>query len=142
MSIPTAPPSGFRDFMPEQVALRQDAVAVITKVYKSFGFQPIATSAVEDLQVLTGKGGGENEKLIFKILKRGEALELGARDQLGDRLAVRDRREPVALAVDDDRRRGDPGEPLGVAPPAHRAPHTARTRSAPTPPACDAAPAR
>ncbi len=41
------------------------AIATITKVYKSFGFQPIATSAVEDLQVLTGKGGGENEKLIF-----------------------------------------------------------------------------
>jgi histidyl-tRNA synthetase len=75
MSIPTAPPSGFRDFLPEQVALRQDAIATITKVYKSFGFQPIATSAVEDLQVLTGQGGGENEKLIFKILKRGEALE-------------------------------------------------------------------
>ncbi|MFI5348698.1 MAG: histidine--tRNA ligase [Elusimicrobiota bacterium] len=75
MSIPTAPPSGFRDFLPEQVALRQDAIATITKIYKSFGFQPIATSAVEDLAVLTGQGGGENEKLIFKILKRGEALE-------------------------------------------------------------------
>ena len=75
MSIPTAPPSGFRDFLPEQVALRQDAIATITKVYKSFGFQPIATSAVEDLAVLLGKGGDENEKLIFKIMKRGEALE-------------------------------------------------------------------
>ena len=41
MSIPTAPPSGFRDFLPEQVALRQDAVATITRIYKSFGFQPI-----------------------------------------------------------------------------------------------------
>ena len=75
MSIPTAPPSGFRDFLPEQVALRQDAIATITKVYKSFGFQPIATSALEDLQALTGQGGGENEKLIFKVMKRGEALE-------------------------------------------------------------------
>ncbi|HEX4049181.1 MAG TPA: histidine--tRNA ligase [Elusimicrobiota bacterium] len=75
MPIPTAPPSGFRDFLPEQVALRQTAMAAITKVYKSFGFQPIQTSAVEDLAVLTGQGGGENEKLIFKIMKRGEALE-------------------------------------------------------------------
>jgi histidyl-tRNA synthetase len=75
MSIPTAPPSGFRDFLPEQVALRHDAIATITRVYRSFGFSPIATSAVEDLAVLTGKGGGENEKLIFKLLKRGEALE-------------------------------------------------------------------
>ena len=75
MSIPTAPPSGFRDFLPDQVALRHEAAATISRVYRSFGFQPIATSAVEDLAVLTGKGGGENEKLIFKILKRGEALD-------------------------------------------------------------------
>jgi histidyl-tRNA synthetase len=75
MAIPTTPPSGFRDFLPDQVALRHDAIETISKVYRSFGFQPIATSAVEDLQVLLGKGGGENEKLIFKLLKRGEALE-------------------------------------------------------------------
>ncbi len=75
MTIPTAPPSGFRDFLPEAVALRHDAIGKIQKIYRSFGFQPIATSAVEDLQVLTGKGGNENEKLIFKIMKRGEALE-------------------------------------------------------------------
>lgn len=75
MSIPTAPPSGFRDFLPEQVALRHDAIATIQKIYRSFGFQPVATSAVEDLSVLVGQGGNDNEKLIFKILKRGEALE-------------------------------------------------------------------
>lgn len=75
MSIPTAPPSGFRDFLPEQVALRHEAIATIQRVYRSFGFQPVATSAVEDLAVLLGKGGNENEKLIFKIMKRGEALE-------------------------------------------------------------------
>ncbi|MBI3288649.1 MAG: histidine--tRNA ligase [Elusimicrobia bacterium] len=75
MSVPTTPPSGFRDFTPEQVAARSQAIEVITRVYRSFGFQPVATAAVEDLQVLLGKGGGENEKLIFKILKRGEALE-------------------------------------------------------------------
>ncbi|MFI5345882.1 MAG: histidine--tRNA ligase [Elusimicrobiota bacterium] len=75
MSIPTAPPSGFRDFLPEQVALRHDAIETIQKIYRSFGFQPVATSAVEDLSVLVGQGGNENEKLIFKIMKRGEALE-------------------------------------------------------------------
>ena len=75
MSIPTAPPSGFRDFLPDQVALRHDAIETIQKVYRSFGFQPVTTSAVEDLAVLVGQGGGENEKLIFKIMKRGEALE-------------------------------------------------------------------
>ncbi len=74
MTIPTAPPSGFRDHSPEACALRARAVELISKVYRSFGFQQIATSAVEDLQVLLGKGGGENEKLIFKIMKRGEKL--------------------------------------------------------------------
>lgn len=75
MAIPTTPPSGFRDFLPDQVASRAKAVETITKVYRSFGFQPVATSAVEELSVLLGQGGGENEKLIFKIMKRGEALE-------------------------------------------------------------------
>ena len=75
MSLPTAPPSGFRDFLPEAVALRQSAIETISKVYRSFGFQPVSTSAVEDLSTLLGQGGNDNEKLIFKILKRGEALE-------------------------------------------------------------------
>ena len=75
MSLPTTPPSGFRDFLPDQVAARARAMETIGRVYRSFGFQPVATSALEDLSVLTGQGGGENEKLIFKVLKRGEALE-------------------------------------------------------------------
>jgi len=73
--IPTAPPSGFRDFLPEDCAARSRAVELISRVYRSFGFQQIATSAVEDLAVLLGKGGGENEKLIFKLMKRGAQLE-------------------------------------------------------------------
>jgi len=81
MPIPTAPPSGFRDFLPEQVALRHEAAATIARVYRSFGFQPIATSAVEELSVLLGKGAGENEKLIFKLLKRGESLERAQADK-------------------------------------------------------------
>ena len=74
--IPTAPPSGFRDFLPDACALRARAIETISRVYRSYGFSPIATPAVEDLAVLTGKGGGETEKLIFKILKRGEKLDL------------------------------------------------------------------
>lgn len=86
MSIPTTPPSGFRDFMPVSVATRASAVATITRVYRSYGFQPVATPAVEDLAVLTGQGGGENEKLIFKIMKRGEAYSraLEERSDLAD----------------------------------------------------------
>lgn len=77
--IPTAPPSGFRDFPPEACALRAAAAETISKVYRSFGFSQIATPALEDLAVLLGKGGGENEKLIFKVMKRGEKLEAALR---------------------------------------------------------------
>jgi histidyl-tRNA synthetase len=75
MGISTTPPSGFRDFLPDGAAARAHALDTIASVYRSFGFQRIVTSAVEDLAVLLGKGGGENEKLLFKVLKRGEQLE-------------------------------------------------------------------
>src|SRR3989338_2807040 len=84
MGSSTTPPSGFRDFLPEACAARAKVIETISGVYRSFGFQPIDTSAVEDLPVLLGKGGGENEKLIFKILKRGEKLE---RTEPGSELA-------------------------------------------------------
>ena len=51
-------------------------IETISRVYRSYGFSPIDTPAVEDLAVLMGKAGGENEKLIFKIMKRGEKLDL------------------------------------------------------------------
>jgi histidyl-tRNA synthetase len=73
--IPTAPPSGFRDFLPDACAARVKAVETISGVYRAYGFQQIATSALEDLAVLLGKGGGENEKLIFKVMKRGAQLD-------------------------------------------------------------------
>jgi histidyl-tRNA synthetase len=81
MAIATTPPSGFRDFLPDQVAARTKATETIARVYRSFGFSPIATSAVEELPTLLGQGGGENEKLIFKIMKRGEALERAAAEK-------------------------------------------------------------
>jgi histidyl-tRNA synthetase len=86
MTISSTPPSGFRDFLPEAAALRAHAAETIASVYRGFGFQRIVTSAIEDLPVLLGKGGGENEKLIFKVLKRGEQLEKAraAGDELAD----------------------------------------------------------
>lgn len=81
MTIPTTPPSGFRDFLPDQVAARTRAVETITRTYRSFGFQPVLTPAVEELSVLQGLGGGENEKLIFKIMKRGESLDRAAAEK-------------------------------------------------------------
>jgi len=73
--IPTAPPSGFRDFPPEATYQRARLIETVSEVYRRFGFAQIATPALEDLAVLLGKGGGENEKLIFKVMKRGEQLE-------------------------------------------------------------------
>jgi histidyl-tRNA synthetase len=63
-----------RDLLPGQVATRDWATARILDVYASYGFTRIETPAVENLTVLMGSQGGENEKLIFKILKRGEKL--------------------------------------------------------------------
>ena len=70
------PPSGFRDFLPDEAALRLSLVQSIVDVYTAHGFQPISLPFVENLETLQGKGGGsDNEKLIFKLLKRGEDLE-------------------------------------------------------------------
>jgi histidyl-tRNA synthetase len=63
-----------RDLLPGQVATRDWATARILEVYASYGFTRIETPAVDSLTVLVGAQGGENEKLIFKILKRGEKL--------------------------------------------------------------------
>jgi histidyl-tRNA synthetase len=78
--INTAPPRGTRDVLPDEVELRDAATQRILSVYRSYGFRRIETPALESLALLAGSEGGENEKLIFKILKRGDDLEaaLGA----------------------------------------------------------------
>ena len=68
------PAKGMRDLSPGHVATRDWASARILDVYASYGFTRIETPAVENLKVLVGAQGGENEKLIFKIMKRGEKL--------------------------------------------------------------------
>jgi len=77
--LDTAPPRGMRDVLPGEVELRDQAVATILDVYRRHGFQRIETPAVENIKLLTRSEAGENEKLIFKILKRGEKLT-AARD--------------------------------------------------------------
>jgi histidyl-tRNA synthetase len=73
--VPVLPPSGFRDFLPEEASARAQLMEMITKVYRGHGFQPMGISMLENLSTLQGKGGGsDNEKLIFKVLKRGEEL--------------------------------------------------------------------
>jgi histidyl-tRNA synthetase len=69
-NLGTNPPTGMRDFLPEAAALRDYATAIILKTYLEYGFSRIETSVLEDVRRLTGGDGGENEGLIFKILKR------------------------------------------------------------------------
>jgi len=77
--LETAPPRGMRDVLPDEVELRDRTLGTILDIYRRRGFQRIETPAVESLKLLTRGEGGENEKLIFKILKRGERLS-AARD--------------------------------------------------------------
>jgi len=70
-----AAPSGFRDFLPEQYRRRQELLQRIRATYEAFGFEGMDTPALENLRVFLGKGGGENEKLMFQVLKRGAELE-------------------------------------------------------------------
>lgn len=78
--IPTTPPSGTRDFLPDAMARRHHAFALIREVYERYGFAPMDTPAFERLEVLQGKMGDEAENLIFKILKRGEHEDTGEAD--------------------------------------------------------------
>jgi histidyl-tRNA synthetase len=73
-----------RDLLPGQVATRDWASARILEVYASYGFTRLETPAVENLKVLIGAQGGENEKLIFKIMKRGEKLSASEPTQAAD----------------------------------------------------------
>lgn len=69
------PPKGMRDWLPKEVQLRQKLIRLIESHYQLYGFQPIDTPVMENIEVLQGKGGGENEKLMFNVLKRGDDLK-------------------------------------------------------------------
>jgi len=91
----TGPARGMRDFLPEDVRRRQYVIDVIADVYQKYGFEPLETPAVENLETLQGKYGEEGDRLIFKILKRGEGAETGQAD-----LALRyDLTVPLARVV-------------------------------------------
>ncbi len=76
MSFIKTPTKGMRDFLPQEMALREYVLNVMKDTYENFGFSLIGTPTVEHIENLTSNQGGENEKLIFKILKRGEKLDL------------------------------------------------------------------
>jgi len=84
-----------RDFLPEDVRRREYVIGIITRVYERYGFEPLETPAVENIETLLGKYGEEGNQLIFKILKRGEHEASGQAD-----LALRyDLTVPLARVV-------------------------------------------
>ena len=76
MALKKKPVTGMRDILPDEMELRDYVQNVIKDTYRSFGFTPIETPCMEDIENLSSKQGGENEKLMFKVLKRGEKLDI------------------------------------------------------------------
>lgn len=76
MALSKKPVTGMKDILPEEMQIRDYVIGVIKETYGKFGFTSIETPCVENIENLSNKQGGENEKLIFKILKRGEKLNL------------------------------------------------------------------
>ena len=76
MALTKKPVTGMKDILPEEMLIRDYVISVIKDNYRKYGFSSIETPCVENIENLTNKQGGENEKLIFKILKRGEKLKL------------------------------------------------------------------
>jgi histidyl-tRNA synthetase len=91
----TKPPSGTRDFLPDEIRRREYVMRVVRDVYESYGFEPLETPAFENIETLLGKYGEEGDKLIFKILRRGDHESSGVAD-----LALRyDLTVPLARVV-------------------------------------------
>jgi histidyl-tRNA synthetase len=93
--LTTKPPSGTRDFLPDNVRRREHVIGIVRGVYESWGFEPLETPAFENIETLVGKYGEESNKLIFKILRRGDHEASGEAD-----LALRyDLTVPLARVV-------------------------------------------
>src|SRR5438128_5784813 len=91
----TKPPSGTRDFLPEDIRRREYVIGTVRRVYERYGYEPLETPAFENIETLLGKYGEEGNKLIFKILRRGEHEARGEAD-----LALRyDLTVPLARVV-------------------------------------------
>ena len=98
-----------RDWLPQETLLRQKLIRLIEHHYQLYGFQPIDTPVMENIEVLQGKGGGENEKLMFKIMKRGEELKNVIQRSM---LILSKRKQQNGL---DDNQVNDPGSFPNVA---------------------------
>ena len=88
-----------RDFLPDDVRRRDYVIGIVEDVYRRYGFEPLETPALENIETLTGKYGDEGAKLIFKVLRRGEHESSGETD-----LALRyDLTVPLARVVAEHR---------------------------------------
>ena len=76
MALSKKPVTGMKDILPREMEIRDYVIRIIKDTYRKFGFTGIETPCMENIENLTNKQGGENEKLIFKVLKRGEKLDL------------------------------------------------------------------
>jgi histidyl-tRNA synthetase len=100
----TNPARGMRDFLPSDVRKREYVIGIIKQVYESYGFEPVETPALENIETLMGKYGEEGNQLVFQILKRGDKLDEGLKREDGTRdladLALRyDLTVPLARLV-------------------------------------------
>ena len=84
MALIKKPVTGMKDILPSEMKLRDYCIGIIKKTYAEFGFTSIETPCVESLANLNSKQGGENEKLIFKVMKRGEKLNLAEAKEEND----------------------------------------------------------
>ncbi len=84
MALAKKPVNGMKDILPEEMQVRDYVMGVIKETYRSYGFTPIETPCMENIANLSSKQGGENEKLIFKVLKRGEKLDLASAKEESD----------------------------------------------------------
>ena len=81
------PLKGMNDFIQKDASIRDYMISKISEVYRSFGYERIYTPAIEDIENIDNKEGGENQKLIFKILKRGEKLDKALENDEFNKLA-------------------------------------------------------
>ncbi len=84
MALNKKPLTGMKDILPEEMQIRDYVIGVIKDTYGKFGFTSIETPCMENITNLTNKQGGDNEKLVFKILKRGGKLNLAEAEKEED----------------------------------------------------------
>ena len=84
MALKKKPVTGMRDMLPNEMEIRDYVIYLIKETYKTYGFTSMETPCVEHIENLCSKQGGDNEKLIYKILKRGEKLKLESAKEEND----------------------------------------------------------